>query len=149
MEMIGRQPNTTIAVAHYYNYEKKSHRVQNSAWNNPTPLYENFHVYAMDTDAEPHGLVLRWRSVLRGERLALAARDAKGAPYDQPLFLILNLSVGGKWSGLPDASTKFPGALQVDYVRVYQKPDQIKGAPKLCSGHGVENAVTPLQNQTG
>jgi len=41
-------------------------------------------------------------------------------PFDQgPQFIILNLAVGGSWPGNPDATTVFPGDMQVDYVRIY------------------------------
>jgi beta-glucanase (GH16 family) len=41
-------------------------------------------------------------------------------PFDQgPQFIILNLAVGGDWPGSPDATTVFPGDMQVDYVRIY------------------------------
>jgi beta-glucanase (GH16 family) len=41
--------------------------------------------------------------------------------FDHPFFIILNLAVGGDWPGGPDASTKFPQSMLVDYVRVYTK----------------------------
>jgi beta-glucanase (GH16 family) len=41
--------------------------------------------------------------------------------FDHPFFIILNLAVGGDWPGSPDASTKFPQTMLVDYVRVYTK----------------------------
>jgi beta-glucanase (GH16 family) len=41
--------------------------------------------------------------------------------FDHPFFIILNLAVGGDWPGSPDATTKFPQTLLVDYVRVYTK----------------------------
>jgi len=31
---------------------------------------------------------------------------------------MVNLAVGGDWPGAPDAATKFPAALEVDYMRV-------------------------------
>ena len=41
-------------------------------------------------------------------------------PFDAgPQFIILNLAIGGDWPGNPDATTVFPGDLQVDYVRIY------------------------------
>jgi beta-glucanase (GH16 family) len=42
--------------------------------------------------------------------------------FDRPLFLLLNLAVGGRWPGNPDAGTPFPQRLIVDYVRVYERP---------------------------
>jgi beta-glucanase (GH16 family) len=41
--------------------------------------------------------------------------------YEQPFFLLLNLAVGGAWPGNPDATTRFPQTLTVDWVRVWQR----------------------------
>jgi beta-glucanase (GH16 family) len=41
--------------------------------------------------------------------------------FDHPFFIILNVAVGGVWPGSPDATTKFPQQMLVDYVRVYSK----------------------------
>ncbi len=42
-------------------------------------------------------------------------------PFDAgPQFIILNLAIGGDWPGSPDATTVFPGDMQVDYVRIYK-----------------------------
>jgi len=42
-------------------------------------------------------------------------------PFDSgKFFFILNLAVGGTWPGNPDATTKFPANMLVDWVRVYQ-----------------------------
>jgi beta-glucanase (GH16 family) len=43
------------------------------------------------------------------------------APFDQPFYLIMNVAVGGRFLGNPDATTKFPAEMLVDYVRVYDK----------------------------
>jgi beta-glucanase (GH16 family) len=42
-------------------------------------------------------------------------------PFDagQSNFLLLNMAVGGDWPKSPDATTKFPAELLIDYVRVY------------------------------
>jgi beta-glucanase (GH16 family) len=41
--------------------------------------------------------------------------------FDRPFFVILNVAVGGKWPGSPDATTTFPQTMKVDWVRVYSK----------------------------
>lgn len=41
-------------------------------------------------------------------------------PFNAPMFLILNLAVGGNWPGYPDSTTTFPQNYMIDYVRVYQ-----------------------------
>jgi beta-glucanase (GH16 family) len=40
--------------------------------------------------------------------------------YNRPFHLVLDLAVGGSWAGPPNASTRFPATLLVDWVRVYQ-----------------------------
>jgi len=41
-------------------------------------------------------------------------------PFDQgPMFVILNLAVGGDWPGDVNSSTTFPATMQVQYVRIY------------------------------
>ena len=42
------------------------------------------------------------------------------APFDKEFYIILNLAVGGMFDGDPDETTPFPGAMEVDYVRVYE-----------------------------
>ena len=43
------------------------------------------------------------------------------APFDQPFYLVMNVAVGGNFSGVPDEATCFPAELVVDYVRVHTK----------------------------
>jgi beta-glucanase (GH16 family) len=42
--------------------------------------------------------------------------------FDKPFYLVLNLAVGGDWSGDPDNTTPSPAEILVDYVRVYRIP---------------------------
>jgi beta-glucanase (GH16 family) len=47
-----------------------------------------------------------------------------------PMYMLINLAVGGAWGGAPDATTRFPATLQVDYVRVYNAlPGWLRGRP--------------------
>lgn len=41
--------------------------------------------------------------------------------YDHAFFIILNVAVGGHFSGNPDATTTFPQVMLVDHVRVYER----------------------------
>jgi beta-glucanase (GH16 family) len=45
------------------------------------------------------------------------------APFDVDFHLLLNLAVGGNLPGPPDATTVFPQEYVIDYVRVYQVPN--------------------------
>ncbi|MDG2520305.1 glycoside hydrolase family 16 protein [Caulobacter segnis] len=46
---------------------------------------------------------------------AAAPTDATG-----PMYMIVNLAVGGKWPGDPDVRTRFPARMEVDYVRAWK-----------------------------
>ncbi len=49
------------------------------------------------------------------------------ASMDTPMFMLLQFAVGGQgsWPGAPDPTTKFPAAMQIDYVRAYSTPGTI------------------------
>ena len=46
-----------------------------------------------------------------------------GWEFDHPFYILLNLAVGGRLPGAPDATTQFPATMLVDYVRVYRTDD--------------------------
>jgi beta-glucanase (GH16 family) len=44
-------------------------------------------------------------------------------PFDKPMHLLLNIAVGGSWGGQKGVrDDAFPARMEIDYVRVYQKP---------------------------
>ncbi|MBY0311624.1 MAG: glycoside hydrolase family 16 protein [Phycisphaerales bacterium] len=43
----------------------------------------------------------------------------------EPMYVVLNLAVGGFWPGYPDASTVFPQNMLVDWVRVYSRDEPL------------------------
>jgi beta-glucanase (GH16 family) len=48
-----------------------------------------------------------------------STNDTGNSPFNQPMFFILNLAVGGTFPGSPTAATLTPMNYLVDYVRVY------------------------------
>jgi beta-glucanase (GH16 family) len=51
-------------------------------------------------------------------------REVKRMPtppdMHKPMYMIANLAMGGDWAGYPDASTRFPAAFRIDYIRAYR-----------------------------
>lgn len=87
---------------------------------------DDFHIYAAEW--EPKEIRFYIDDVLY-ETQTSAGIPSKGHwVFDHPFFILLNVAVGGNWPGSPDASTVFPTSMLVDYVRVYQWEDAIKGA---------------------
>ncbi|HUZ13426.1 MAG TPA: glycoside hydrolase family 16 protein [Caulobacteraceae bacterium] len=48
------------------------------------------------------------------------ARHPTPADMHEPMYLIANLAVGGKWPGPPDQSTVFPAKFSIAYIRAYR-----------------------------
>jgi beta-glucanase (GH16 family) len=66
--------------------------------------------------------------------------------FDKPFYLVMNLAVGGDWSGDPDSTTPGKNDLLIDYVRVYRIPNiapTISWPPvRVVSGAGASIPVT-------
>ena len=71
-----------------------------------------FHTYAVTWDP---GLIVWYVDGVEVHRFT-GAQVA-----DQEMYLLANLAVGG-WVGAPDGSTTLPASLEIDYVRVWQRP---------------------------
>ncbi|MDP4262764.1 MAG: glycoside hydrolase family 16 protein [Bacteroidota bacterium] len=78
-----------------------------------------FHVYSLEWDSE----IIK--VAVDGKVFFSFANEKKGYdywPFDNKMFLILNIAVGGNWGGQKGVDDKaFPMRMEIDYVRVYQK----------------------------
>ena len=78
-----------------------------------------FHVYAMEWTAS----YVQWFVDGRSIGTVWKAHRPAGSSWvldSRPQHLILNLAVGGTWAGPPNAATRFPRTMLVDWVRVYR-----------------------------
>ncbi|MFO0746589.1 MAG: glycoside hydrolase family 16 protein [Myxococcota bacterium] len=80
---------------------------------------DDFHVFAIEWDRGR----IAWFVDGALYQVATGAQLPSGASwvFEHPFFIILNLAVGGNFVGSPDATTVFPAAMRVDYVRVYER----------------------------
>jgi beta-glucanase (GH16 family) len=111
----------------------------------------DFHVYALEwapgqmswsVDDKVYATQRFWWSSSKrnGEQGTKPSQEADlnpwPAPFDQPFYIVMNVAVGGKFLGNPEATTKFPAEMVVDFVRVYDKvggyaPLEPRGPGKL------------------
>lgn len=76
-----------------------------------------YHVYAVEWDANS----VKW--LLDGKKyyeVSIASNVSSTEEIHNPMFILLNMAVGGNWPGSPNSTTVFPDTMYVDYVRVYQ-----------------------------
>jgi beta-glucanase (GH16 family) len=117
MENIGREPGVVHGTMHGPGYSGAEGPT--AADTLPQGAFaDDFHVFAVEWRPGE----IRW--FVDGR---LYHREAIGDlpsgtrwVFDHPFFMLLNVAVGGYWPGDPDAVTKFPQQMVVDYVRVYR-----------------------------
>jgi beta-glucanase (GH16 family) len=119
MENIGKEPALVHGTIHGPGYSGANSI--GGAYGVPggPAIADNFHLFAVEW--EPNAIRFYVDEHLYTTRTP--ADLSKGAKwvYDHPFFLLLNVAVGGSWPGNPDASSTFPQAMLVDYVRVYRR----------------------------
>jgi beta-glucanase (GH16 family) len=76
-----------------------------------------YHVYGVIWDEN----LIRWFvDGVQFYQFTIQAPNNSDDAFRHPMFLLLNMAIGGNWPGYPDATTPFPSSMLVDYVRVYQ-----------------------------
>ncbi|MBQ9895282.1 MAG: family 16 glycosylhydrolase [Ruminococcus sp.] len=125
MEVLGSSVDTAYSTLHYgepHGEQQGTRVLQNGSY------ADSFHDYSVEWEPGEIRFYI-------DDELTLTANDwfsgdANGnekeypAPFNQPFFVQMNLAVGGTWPGDPDETTNFDNAeFEIDYVRVYQKPE--------------------------
>jgi beta-glucanase (GH16 family) len=116
MEQKGKFSNITYGTIHGPGYSggeaiSSSYTLKNDRFDN------NFNVYAVEWSESKIDFFVNDYLYKR-----ITPADATGPwVFNQPFFIIMNIAVGGNFVGPPNDYTPFPGAMKVDYVRVYKE----------------------------
>lgn len=118
MEHVGHDPGVVHTSAHSRDYQWQKGTQKTAVIKVPTAT-EAFHTYVLEWTPEVlkafvnDSLFFEYRNEGLGETKW---------PYDKPFYLILNVAVGGEWGNVKGIDNEaFPQAMEIDYVRVYQK----------------------------
>jgi beta-glucanase (GH16 family) len=109
LEVLGHEPDK-IYLTHHFRDSARKHKSHGGSWKGPD-FSKDFHTFAVEWTPEH----LIW-FVDEVERY----RSEDSIPTGK-MYLLVNLAIGGDWPGAPGAATQFPNALEVDYVRIYEK----------------------------
>jgi beta-glucanase (GH16 family) len=118
--------NQRIIGGVHYNY--KGMNINNvSAVEVGSPLYQDFHTYALEWTPEYARMYIDWGQV---HYQPFDDTCLNCTALHDPHFLLLNLAVGGDFTyvqgdprGPERITAEFPATVQVDYVRVYDLAD--------------------------
>jgi beta-glucanase (GH16 family) len=107
-EMLGGDPNTIYMSTHWRGADQSHQKYIKS--------YQG-----SDFSSDFHTFSLLWSStgIIWYVDNVEQFRMSDGVPKI-PLFLLVNLAVGGQWPGNPDITTPFPNSMEIDYMHVYQ-----------------------------
>jgi beta-glucanase (GH16 family) len=119
VEMVGKEPGQAVGTIH----TGEPYNFRSGYYNLPTGqiFADNFHVFTMEWEPDS----ITW--YVDGIRYHKLTPDLIGPwePFQEDFYLILNLALGGNWPGNVDQTTVLPQTLEVDYVRVYSKPERL------------------------
>ena len=108
MEILGNQTNLLYMTVHHQTQLNST----SNTWTGPD-FSTGYHTVGLDW--EPNSLTWYVDGVVRSR-----ITDPQYIPHT-PMYVILDLAVGGDWPGYPNASTPFPSSFDIQYVSVQQK----------------------------
>ena len=118
MEFVGRLPNEIFGTIHGPGYA--GGQSFGNVYDFGEPVFNNYHTFTVEW--EPN--LIRW--YVDGIHYHTAT-PADVAPnewvFNDPVYLLLNVAIGGNFGGAIDPNIELPASMAVDYIRVYQGPD--------------------------
>lgn len=110
LENLGQDTNVAYFTNHFTGPDGK-HFSKGSGKVNVPDISADFHTYAVEWSAD--AIIWFFDGVEK-------FRSSAGVPQ-QPMYLLLNVAVGGSWPVPPDESTSLPATFDIDYVRAYSR----------------------------
>ena len=124
MENIGKEPSTVHGSIHGPGFSGDDGIEARYTLPGNRRFADDFHVFAVEW--EPNAIRFYVDDELYVTRTRKDLPPGRKWVFDHPFFLLLNVAVGGDWSGNPDSTTNFPQTMLLDYVRVYKRSSQIE-----------------------
>ncbi|KEQ18494.1 hypothetical protein GZ78_13500 [Endozoicomonas numazuensis] len=117
MEFVGYQPDRIHGALHTGN---RNHKKGNAATGSisVSDTGKNFHTYAVEWSSDTVEFYLDDQKYFIYQKEGGSAADW---PFDDPMYLIINLAIGGGWGGKEGIDRAvFPQQFLIDFVRIYQ-----------------------------
>lgn len=115
MELVGQKPNEVFGTAHWgtsvpSTFNSKKYRLTQGEFN------DSFYVFSIVWEQNK----IEWYVNDVKYHTITPVNTGSIYPFNNPYFFIFNIAVGGNLPGSPDATTRFPQTMEVDYIRVFQ-----------------------------
>jgi beta-glucanase (GH16 family) len=145
MEFVGRLPNEIFGTIHGPGYSGGNSFA--GIYDFGQPVYNDYHTFTVEWEPD----LIKW--YVDGIMYHSATpEDVAPNPwvFNDPVYLLLNVAVGGNFGGEIGPDLMPPQSLLVDYVRVYQAPDTAERfeATFTDSVAGWQQVVIPFSSLT-
>ncbi|MBE2223511.1 MAG: family 16 glycosylhydrolase, partial [Anaerolineae bacterium] len=117
MEYVSRLPNEIFGTIHGPGYS--GGQSIGNVYDFGGPVYNDYHTFTIEW--EPNSIKWYVDGILY--HMATPADVPGEWVFNDPVFLLLNVAIGGNFGGAIDPNLQLPQSMAVDYIRVYQGPD--------------------------
>lgn len=122
MEFVSGTPTTIYGTVHWNKTAgTRDHITKGFSTTSPS-ITDDFHLYGIEWDQDKITFLLDEKPYGHFD-ISEATKPGMENPFQKPMYLILNLALGGSWGG-EIGDDQFPRKLIIDYVRIYEKDPQ-------------------------
>jgi hypothetical protein len=118
MEYVSRLPNEIFGTIHGPGYA--GGQSYGNVYDFGEPVYNGYHIFTVEWEPD----LITW--YVDGIQYHTAT-PADVAPnpwvFNDPVYLLLNVAIGGNFGGTISPDLQLPQSMAVDYIRIYQGPD--------------------------
>jgi beta-glucanase (GH16 family) len=134
MENLGNQTNSVNGTIHYGGYEGMDYQIGTTGNLPHGQTTTDFHVYTLNwtsnkfewlIDGNLYETQTNWFSNIGTS----SATYPYPAPFNTPFYIIMEMAVGGEYTGIYNTNTinaSLPAEMLVDYVRVYDQTEPLQ-----------------------
>ncbi len=117
MEYVSRLPNEIFGTVHGPGYS--GGQSVGNVYDFGEPVANNYHTFTIEWQPD----IIEWYVDGILYHTATPADVSGEWVFNDPVFLLLNVAIGGNFGGAIDPNLQLPQSMAVDYIRVYQGPD--------------------------
>jgi beta-glucanase (GH16 family) len=142
--------NKQVTAAAHWSDAAGGHQYTSSSKDAAVDLSLDYHLYKMVWTAQ--AITMYLDNVAFYTLDISNPADPKYSEFHTPHFLLLNIAVGGAYTGILNASgitAPLPGSMAVDYIKLYQNPGDVLDLEvntALSGNFGVATDNTPVAN---
>jgi beta-glucanase (GH16 family) len=118
MEFVGRLPNEVFGTIHGPGYS--GGQSFGNIYTFDEPVFNDYHTFTVEWEPD----LIKWYvDGILYHSATPADLDPNEWVFNDPVFLLLNVAVGGNFGGAVGDDLELPQSMTVDYIRVYQADD--------------------------